>query len=1005
MTDSMARLNRDTGYCFNPQCQQPQNDRSRDNCEACGTTLLLHKRYRGIALLGTGGFGRTFKAIDESQVFASYCAVKQFCPQDGNREKASALFEQEAAKLQALGKHSQIPLLLDYFVENDCQYLVQEFIDGRNLAQELGVESFDEGKIKALLLDLLPVLQKIHAERVIHRDIKPENIIRDHNNNLFLVDFGAAKYATETTLGKTGTSIGSAAYTAPEQVRGKAVFASDLYSLGVTCVHLLTNIQPFDLYDNAEDKWIWRQYLAKNPKISPALGKILDRMLESGTKKRYATAKDVLQDLQRGTSTIPSQVKWLLAVSLLLWGWVSLFNALTPVRQQVSNPSPSVLTPVTPNPQPVPTPSTNGGLFADIEGRQQALTLKNTNVKAKVAGNLSRVEVTQSFANPYNKPLEAVYKFPLPDDAAVDDMEIIIGDRVIRGSIEKKEEAQKIYNQAKEAGQTAGLLEQERDNVFVQSLANILPGEQIDVTIRYSNSLKFEGGEYEFVFPMVVAPRYEGKQENSSTAQTKINPPILLQNRSGQDISVDVEIEAGVPISLVESPTHQIKVQESTSEVNIKLQNAAEIPNKDLILRYQVAGADTQTTVLTQADKQGGHFATYLIPAVEYSPKQIVPKDVVFLIDTSGSQSGEPIAQSKELMRQFIGGLNPDDTFTIIDFSSTATKLSNKPLANTAANRDRALAYVNNLEANGGTELMNGINTVLDFPAAPADKLRSIVLLTDGLIGDDKYIIGEVQKRLQPGNRLYTFGVGSSTNRFLIDRLAEVGRGTAEVVPLNDSAVTIAQEFFQEINNPVLTNVEVTWIGSGEKPEIYPLSASDLFANQPLVLYGRKGDKQNGKLQINGSTAGGKHYRQILDVNFNQISGNSAIAQLWGRAKIKDLNNQMYWGSTPQGVEAITNTALAYHLLSDYTSFVAVDEEIRTNPQQGSIKEDVAVELAEGMDPNLDLSQPQQPSASNSNSSSSDVPEPGQIWGNLLALLLLIFFFNRKRIKKVKDEL
>jgi Ca-activated chloride channel homolog len=198
-------------------------------------------------------------------------------------------------------------------------------------------------------------------------------------------------------------------------------------------------------------------------------------MLESGTKKRYASAKDVLQDLQRGTSTISHQIKWLLAVSLLLWGWVSLFNALTPVRQQVSNPTPSVVTPVTPNPQPIPTPSTNGGLFANIEGRQQALTLKHTDVKATVSGNLSRVEVTQSFANPYDKALEAVYKFPLPDDAAVDDMEIIIGDRVIRGSIKKKEEAQKIYNQAKEAGQTAGLLEQERDNVFVQSLANILP--------------------------------------------------------------------------------------------------------------------------------------------------------------------------------------------------------------------------------------------------------------------------------------------------------------------------------------------------------------------------------------------------------------------------------------------------------------------------------------------------------------------------------------------------
>ena len=362
------------------------------------------------------------------------------------------------------------------------------------------------------------------------------------------------------------------------------------------------------------------------------------------------------------------------------------------------------------------------------------------------------------------------------------------------------------------------------------------------------------------------------------------------------------------------------------------------------------------------------------------------------------------------------------------------------------------MAYVASLDANGGTQLMNGINTVLNFPPPPAGRLRSIVLITDGLIGDDKYVIGEVQKRLQPGNRLYTFGVGSSTNRFLINRLAEVGRGTSEIVPYRESATETAQEFFQEINNPVLTNIETTWIGKGEKPEIYPLAAPDLFANQPLVLHGRKGDGQNGKLKITGTLAGGKRYEQTLDVNFNQVTGNSAIAQLWGRAKIKDLMHQMHWGETPQGKEAVTNTALAYNLLSDYTSFVAVTEEVRVDPQQASLQKDVAVELPEGMKrdrgkkelarlrnqqlsgelakpnaPNKQLlqfansnqetlvsnvnplisNQPaalssNQPSTSNSNNS-SDVPEPAQIWGNLLALVLLIIFFRWRKLQKTKN--
>ena len=1006
MTDSMPR-NSHSYYCFNPQCEHPKNHNNLDTCSSCGSPLLLNDRYRGISLLGQGGFGRTFKAIDTVEPSQPYRAIKQFFPQQQvDKAKARELFEQEVKRLSNLGSNSQIPKFYDYFEAADRSYLVQEYIDGSNLAELLTTEQFDETKIKNLLRDLLPVLDTLHANQIIHRDVKPENIIcRHRDGKLFLVDLGAAKYATETTLGKTGTSIGSAAYTAPEQVRGKAVFASDIYSLGVTCIHLLTRVPPFDLFDSAEDKWVWRQYLSGKNKVSKSLGKVLDKMLESGTKHRYHTAKEVLKDLNSSSTPIFYQTKLLIAIAVLLLGWLGLYKALTPVRQQVSTPRTSVTVPNTQPPQPSTEESlrTPGGLFANIDGQQQALTLQHTDVKAQVSGNISRVEVTQSFANPYDKPLEAVYKFPLPDNAAVDDMEIIIGDRIIKGSIKKKEEAKQIYEQAKQEGKTAGLLEQERDNVFSQSLANILPGEKIDVTIRYSNSLKFEGGEYEFVFPMVVAPRYEGKQVNLSgmgmVAQTKVSPPILPKNRSGQDINVAVEINAGVPIALIESPTHQVNIQKSSFATEVELANGDTIPNKDLILRYQVAGAETQTTVLTQNNQQGGHFATYLIPAVDYNPNEIVPKDVVFLIDTSGSQSGAPIKQSKELMRQFIAGLNPEDTFSIVDFSNAATKLSNKPLPNTAQNRDKALAYINNLDANGGTQLMNGIDTVLNFPPPPAGKLRSIVLLTDGLIGDDKYIIGEVQKRLQPGNRLYTFGVGSSTNRFLINRLAEVGRGTSEIVPYSEPATETAQEFFQEINNPVLTNIETSWIGKGEKPEIYPLAAPDLFANQPLVLYGRKGDGQNGKLKITGTLAGGKRYEQTLNVNFNQVTGNSAIAQLWGRAKIKDLMHQMHWGETPEGKEAVTNTALAYNLLSDYTSFVAVTEEVRVDPKAASLKEDVAVELPKGMSSNF---QPQYKQVTSSNNS-SDVPEPAQIWGNLLALILLIMFFRWRRLQKTKN--
>ncbi|HEY9702920.1 MAG TPA: VIT domain-containing protein, partial [Allocoleopsis sp.] len=452
-------------------------------------------------------------------------------------------------------------------------------------------------------------------------------------------------------------------------------------------------------------------------------------------------------------------------------------------------------------------PKTQGLYVNSPEGEKLSLPLEHTEVLAKIAGNLSRVEVIQTFQNPFTHPLEAIYVFPLPDEAAVDDMEIKIGDRTIKGNIKKREEAKQIYQQAKKQGKTAGLLEQERDNIFTQSLANILPGEKIDVTIRYTDSLKFTGGNYEFIFPMVVGPRYipgNAIDHSGDTDQvpdaSRINPPIIPEGmRTGHDISVTVEIDAGLQINNIISTSHKIDVEKPGQKAIIKLQKHDNIPNKDLILRYQIAGNQTEVTVLNQVDDRGLHFAVYLIPAITYNPQEIVAKDVIFLMDTSGSQQGRPLDQCKELMRRFINGLNPDDTFTIIDFANTAQYLSQNPLNNTPENRQKALNYINKLNANGGTELMHGINAVMKFPAT-SQRLRSIVLLTDGYIGNDNEILAAVQNKLKPGNRLYSFGVGSSVNRYLLNRIAEIGRGTCQIVRQDENPEPVAEKFFKEIN-------------------------------------------------------------------------------------------------------------------------------------------------------------------------------------------------------------
>ncbi|MBE9174766.1 SUMF1/EgtB/PvdO family nonheme iron enzyme [Synechocystis salina LEGE 06155] len=297
--------------CLNPDCLAV-NPVTHKFCQKCGQKLWLKDRYQALKLIGQGGFGKTFLAVDLDKPSRPQCVIKQFFPQGqgtGSLGKAAELFQEEAKRLDDLGNHGQIPELLAYFIADDQrQYLVQEYVEGENLAQELANKGvFNEEKIRALLMDLLPVLDFIHSRQVIHRDIKPENIIRRQSDQkLVLVDFGAAKAVNPGNRSVTGTIIGSAEYVAPEQMNGKAVNASDLYSLGVTCLHLLTGISPFELFDPGEHEWCWRDYLVNNS-VSNELGNILEKLVSLGVKKRYQSATDVLKDLGFGTIKVSTQ--------------------------------------------------------------------------------------------------------------------------------------------------------------------------------------------------------------------------------------------------------------------------------------------------------------------------------------------------------------------------------------------------------------------------------------------------------------------------------------------------------------------------------------------------------------------------------------------------------------------------------------------------------------------------------------------------------------------------
>ncbi len=416
--------------------------------------------------------------------------------------------------------------------------------------------------------------------------------------------------------------------------------------------------------------------------------------------------------------------------------------------------------------------------------------LKHTAVKAEISGFLSRVAVTQEFENPYHEKIEAVYTFPLPHNAAVDDAADHADrrPRTVRGKIKRREEARAIYEAARDAGQAASLLDQERPNIFTQAVANIAPGAKVTITIRYVETLKYEAGAYEFMFPMVVAPRYipgkpTGKDGGGWAPDTtrvgdashitpQVTPP---GTRAGHDISVEVSLDAGVPINFLRSLTHDVDIQRPTPTTAVlHLKNQSEIPNKDFVLQYDVSGKKVEDAVLTHRDARGGFFTMILQPPAKTPPQDIAPKEMVFVLDTSGSMNGFPIEKAKESMRLALDGLNPRDTFNLITFSGDTHILFPQPVPATADNLREAQEFLASRHGSGGTEMMKAIRAALE-PSGDRNHVRVVCFMTDGEVGNDMEIIAEVQKH--PDARVFAFGIGSSVNHFLLDKMAEYGRG------------------------------------------------------------------------------------------------------------------------------------------------------------------------------------------------------------------------------------
>jgi Ca-activated chloride channel family protein len=585
--------------------------------------------------------------------------------------------------------------------------------------------------------------------------------------------------------------------------------------------------------------------------------------------------------------------------------------------------------------------------------------LEHTDVRAEIVGNVAQVEVTQSFHNPYDKKIEAVYVFPLPNRAAVDDMEIHVGERTIKGVIKKREEARRIYENAKRAGHVAALLDQERPNIFTQSVANILPGNKIQVKIRYFEALPYVESDYTFAFPMVVGPRFIPGSPTSpgrrgwSPATTdvpdapKITPPVLEPGRrSGHDISLQVELDAGTEIRKLASPSHQVDIdRKGRGRALVELRKEDSIPNKDFVLRYRLDGNAPRVVFLSHRREAGGYFLTLIQPEARPAPEMITPKEMVFVVDGSGSMSGFPIQKVKEAMRHSLQNLNPNDTFQIIRFSNRAETFAPAALPATSSNIERGLGYVESLSGRGGTIMLEGIRAALSPPQDP-ERLRIISFMTDGYIGNENQILAFLEKNLGRA-RLYSFGVGSSVNRYLLDKMAEFGRGGVEYVLLNDDAEAPVKRFYERIRNPYLTDIEIDW-GGLEVAGVYPKRIPDLFVGQPVVLNGSYRRPGKGVVTLRGRL-GGEPYEQKLTIELPQRRDEGeAIGTLWARARIEELSNRQIVEPSPDLVEEITRVALAHRLVSAYTSFVAVEERFVTGSEQPVLVE-VPVPMPEGV--------------------------------------------------------
>lgn len=577
------------------------------------------------------------------------------------------------------------------------------------------------------------------------------------------------------------------------------------------------------------------------------------------------------------------------------------------------------------------------------------LPLKDTHVQMDVSGVIADVKVTQTYRNEGSRPINARYVFPASTRAAVYAMRMKIGDQVVVAKIKEREKARQEFEQAKQEGKSASLLEQNRPNVFSMSLANVMPGDQIEVELRYTELLVPTDGVYEVVYPTVVGPRYSSQPEAAAPPEDRwVKSPYLKQGTAPTStLQISARIAAGVPIRDLNCTSHQIVPQwQSPAMAQVRLDKASQQQgDRDFILRYRLTGDQIASGLMLYRGEEENFFLYMAQPPQRVATTDIPTREYIFVVDISGSMNGFPLNTAKGLLRELIGQLRPSDLFNVVLFAGDASTLAPKSLPAEQQNIANAIRLIEKQPGGGGTELLAAVKQAMSLPQT-AKVARSIVLITDGYISGEKGVFDYIRGNLNQAN-VFSFGIGTSVNRYLIEGVAKAGMGEPFIVTQEAEAPAIAAKFRAYIQTPVLTDIHFRASGF-DTYDVHSAQPPDLFAQRPVIVFGKWRGSASGAIELRGKTGQGDFQTRVDVAGVQPDEANRALRYLWARSSIAELSDYGASEIEADRVSQITSLGLKYNLLTQYTSFIAVRELVR-NPQGAAEDVDQPLPLPDGV--------------------------------------------------------